>query len=191
MSKECLNQLQTITKLKSSQDCPDDLEIATKKFCILYGADTSKLDKYTTDYECPADDDIVKLKTIDMPTGTYRYTTEADIGPSQGYDHYDSLPITLASAGDGKNIVIQPFPIRVSTIPTQVSCQIGCRRDPNTGIVSPLTVRINQQACIIEYHAPQSYIDGDFIYLQIVVNFTWNNITEQILIMITGDSVTV
>lgn len=73
MSKECLSQLQVAEKLGYTQTMGFTNELATKIDCRKMGADIEKLDKYSSDYDCPADDDIIKEDKLLKPMTSYSY----------------------------------------------------------------------------------------------------------------------
>lgn len=65
MSKECLNIRDARTKLGFTGSSPGASdEIVTKAQCLAMKAKSEPLSKYTTNYECPADDDIIKGSKI-------------------------------------------------------------------------------------------------------------------------------
>lgn len=59
MSKECLSIGEACTKLKAIDVTPtSSTELVTKEQCLIMGAKSEPLQKYVSDFECPADDDV-------------------------------------------------------------------------------------------------------------------------------------
>lgn len=85
MSKECLNVEQAKSKL-NAMDYPSSREIVTKAQCLAMKALSEPLTKYTSDYECPADDDILQ-GDIDYIAGNLNLASgviSTQYGPSMG-----------------------------------------------------------------------------------------------------------
>lgn len=88
MSKECLTVAQARVKLGFGGTIPATSdEIVNKEQCLAMRARPSSLTKYTTNWECPADDDIVpavitmfERTHFALNYGEYTYQTEQRCG---------------------------------------------------------------------------------------------------------------
>lgn len=102
MSKECLTVSQSRMKLDFSGSIPvSSNELVNKEQCLTMGAKSDLLVKYSTNWECPADDDIVQEVTSDITDGLIFYVPFTDGTPRDIINNI--LPTSGYSLVDGQH----------------------------------------------------------------------------------------